>query len=57
MMPLPSEGIRLPRDLIAARALFLEHVLTLPDGPYTPSFSLQDLDELARTGRAAEGLS
>jgi hypothetical protein len=51
-----EQGIRLPRDLIAARALFLEHVLTLPDAEGTPRFSAADFDELARTGRPAEAL-
>lgn len=50
------EGIRLPRDLIAARSLFLEHVLALPNRPGTPSFTAQDFDELARVGRPAEEL-
>ncbi len=51
-----EQGIRLPRDLIAARDLFLEHVLTLPDAEGTPRFTAADFDELARTGRPAEAL-
>jgi hypothetical protein len=52
-----KEGIRLPRDLIAAREPFLEHVLTLPDGPNTPPFTAQDFAELASAGESPESLS
>lgn len=51
------EGIRLPRDLIRARDLFLKHVLSLPDGPDTPSFTAKDFDALKRTGKTPESLS
>ncbi len=51
-----EQGMRLPRDLIAVRGLFLEHVLTLPDTEDTPRFTAADFDELARTGRSAEAL-
>jgi hypothetical protein len=51
------EGIRLPRDLIRARDLFLKHVLSLPDGPGTPSFTAKDFDALKRTGKTPESLS
>lgn len=50
------EGIRLPRDLIGARNLFLEYVLTLPDAPETPLFTAEDFDELSRTGKSVEVL-
>ncbi|OGG45889.1 MAG: hypothetical protein A3F84_17220 [Candidatus Handelsmanbacteria bacterium RIFCSPLOWO2_12_FULL_64_10] len=50
------EGIRLPRDLIEARNLFLKYVLTLPDTPETPLFTAEDFDELSRTGKSVEVL-
>jgi hypothetical protein len=51
------EGIRLPRDLIRARDLFLEHVLSLPDLPDTPPFTAEDFDTLASAGETPESLS
>ncbi len=51
------EGIRLPRDLIRARKLFLEGVLSLPDTPDTPPFSAADFDRLRREGRSPESIS
>lgn len=51
-----QESIRLPQDLVLAREMFLEHVLTLPDGPETPSFSAQDFDALTQQDRLAEAL-
>ena len=50
------EGIRLPRDLIVNRRLFLDHILTLPDTPDTPPFTAEDFDELSRTGETAESI-
>ncbi len=50
------EEIRLPRDLIRARDLFLEHVLSLPDTPETPPFTAEDFDQLARTGESPESI-
>lgn len=47
-------GIRLPRDLIAARELFFRYVLPLPDAPDTPSFAGDDFDLLARRGKRPE---
>ncbi len=44
--------IRLPRDLINARSLFEDHVLSLPDGPDTPTFTMGDFDILAQQGKA-----
>jgi len=46
--------LRLPRDLIAARDVFTQHVLSLPDGPDTPSFTVDDFDYLARHGKPPE---
>jgi hypothetical protein len=46
--------LRLPRDLIAAREIFVRHVLSLPDAPDTPSFTMHDFDFLARNGKRPE---
>lgn len=51
------EEIRLPRDLIRARDLFLEYVLSLPDTPETPPFTAEDFDQLARTGESPESIT
>jgi len=51
------EGIRLPRDLIRARRLFLEYVLSLPDTPETPPFTAKDFDALRRSGKSPASLS
>jgi len=51
-----TQQIRLPRDLIAIREIFANHVLALPDDPATPSFTLADFDELAQVGQPAESL-
>lgn len=51
-----QEGIRLPRDLVVNRRLFLDHVLTLPDTPETPPFTAEDFDALSRTGETAESI-
>ncbi len=50
------EQIRLPRDLVRARDLFIKHVLTLPDTPETPSFTPEDFAYLSRSGRPAEAI-
>lgn len=52
-----SEGIRLPRDLIRARNLFLDYVLTLSDRPDTPPFTVEDFNELSRKGESPEKLT
>jgi len=49
-----AAGIRLPRDLIAARELFTRYVMSLPDAPDTPSFTVQDFDLLAHRGKRPE---
>lgn len=46
--------IRLPRDMIRARNLFERQVLSLPDGPDTPAFTMEDFDFLARHGQRPE---
>jgi hypothetical protein len=46
--------LRLPRDLIAARETFVRYVLSLPDAPDTPAFTVDDFDFLARNGRQPE---
>lgn len=50
------EGIRLPRDLIVARKLFIEYILSLPDEANTPSFTADDLDELGISGKSPESI-
>ncbi|MGC9397862.1 MAG: hypothetical protein ACP5HM_01855 [Anaerolineae bacterium] len=52
-----EEGIRLPRDLIPYRALFIEQILSLPDTPETPKFTPEDFDELSRKGKTPESIS
>jgi hypothetical protein len=49
-----AAGIRLPRDLIAARELFICYVMSLPDASDNPSFTVQDFDLLARRGKRPE---
>ena len=46
--------IRIPREFVALREQFFEHVLTLPDTPATPHFTLEDFHTISQTGRAAE---
>ena len=46
--------LRLPRDLIAAREGFVRYVLSLPDGPDTPAFTVDDFNFLARNGKLPE---
>jgi len=46
--------IRLPREFVLEREQFFEHVLTLPDTPATPHFTLEDFHAVSQTGRAAE---
>ena len=49
-----AANLRLPRDLIAARETFVRYVLSLPDAPDTPSFTLDDFDFLAHDGKRPE---
>ena len=49
-----AADVRLPRDLIGAREIFERHVLSLPDGPDTPSFTMDDFDHLAGHGKSPE---
>ena len=51
-----EQGIRLPSDLITERALFQSSILTLPDTPQTPVFTIDDFDALASEGRRPEML-
>ena len=46
--------LRLPRDLIAAREIFAQYVLSLPNAPDTPAFTMDDFDFLARHGKPPE---
>jgi len=48
--------LRLPRDLIAAREIFAQYVLSLPNAPDTPAFTMDDFDFLARHGKSPEGI-
>lgn len=52
-----AEGIRLPRDLIALRASFVNYVLPLPEAPRTPAFTAADFERLSVTGDPPEELS
>ena len=49
-----TADIRLPRDLIAERKTFDRYVMSLPDAPDTPSFTVEDFDLLARQGKRPE---
>lgn len=48
--------IRLHRDLRRERDAFEEMVLSLPDGPDTPDFTMEDFDYLAQHGERPEKL-
>jgi hypothetical protein len=50
------EGIRLPRDLVSNRRLFVEYILSLPDTPQTPRFTAEDFDALSQAGKSVEVL-
>jgi len=50
------ESIRLPRDLIHSRRLFLEQVLSLPDMLDTPSFTADDFNELSHSRKTPESI-
>ncbi len=49
-----KNDIRLPADLIADRDSFVRYVLSLPDGPDTPSFTEGDFDALIHVGQRPE---
>ncbi len=49
--------VRLPRDLIKARDVFERQVLSLPDGPDTPEFTMQDFEYLAHHGESPEQIT
>lgn len=51
-----QQNIGLHRDLISARTDFIRQILTLPDLPDTPAFSVEDFDTLVRSGRRPEAL-
>jgi hypothetical protein len=42
--------------LIAAREHLIRQVLSLPDGPNTPSFTTKDIDFLCRNGQRPEDI-
>ena len=47
-------NLRLPRDLILERETFVRCVLSLPDAPDTPPFTIEDFDSLADRGQPPE---
>ncbi len=49
-----KSDIRLPRDLIAVHEEFIRHVLSLPDGPDTPSITAEDVKFLCQHGKRPE---
>jgi len=51
------EDIRLPRDLIAAKDVFFNNIMTLADTPDTPSYTIEDFNEASRNGRLPKELS
>ena len=51
-----KQHISLPADFVPLRDLFAKAVLTLPDQPDTPRFTLADFDVMARTGQNVEAL-
>jgi hypothetical protein len=51
-----AQDIRLPKDFAMIREPFINHVLSLTDGPDTPPFTLADVDELLHTGQVAESI-
>lgn len=46
--------IRLSRDTVKAKDMFEKQILSLPDGPDTPAFTMKDFDFLASHGERAE---
>ena len=51
-----KQKISLPAGLISLRDFFAQNVLTLPNAPNMPHFTLDDFDALARTGQNVEAL-
>jgi hypothetical protein len=49
-----KSNIRLPRDLITTREIFVRNVLSLPDGADTPRLTLADLDYMTKNGQTPE---
>jgi hypothetical protein len=52
-----AAGVRLPKDFVALREPFIEHVLGLPDAPDTPAFTLADFQALSEHGQSAESIA
>lgn len=46
--------IRIPKEFMMLREQFYEHVLTLPDIPETPNFTLEDFHTISQIERKAE---
>ena len=51
-----KQKISLPAGLVPLRDFFAHNVLTLPNAPDTPHFTLEDFDTLVRTGQNVEAL-
>jgi len=52
-----EQNIKLPRTLKSKRNFFEEHILSLPNNPETPDFSMETFDQLAKNGQAPEHLN
>jgi hypothetical protein len=51
-----AQNIRPHRDLLACRQQIADYILTLPDEPDTPPFSIDDFDALAELDQSAESV-
>ncbi len=51
-----EQDIRLHSDFRPLRDLFIQQILTLPDEPDTPAFSVEDLDYLLQHGKSSESI-
>jgi hypothetical protein len=51
-----EQNLRPHRDLLALRQQFADYILTLPDEPDTPPFTIKDFDALARLKQSAESI-
>ncbi len=50
-------GIRLHKDFYPLRDKFAQHILSLPDPPELPAFSLADLDYVLKHGKSSEEIN
>lgn len=51
-----TQGIRPHRDLLALRQQIADYILTLPDEPDTPPFTIEEFDALAQLKQSAESV-